>query len=92
MGVSRSTQFVAFFRWLYCAGRTISPPAHLHIQIGLAEKVRLPMFLHMRDAHEDFVPTITANRGRITGGVVHSFDGSLDAAKALVCGRAHVVV
>jgi hypothetical protein len=42
------------------------------------------MFLHMRDAHEDFLPTITANRGRFTGGVVHSFDGSLNVAKALV--------
>lgn len=42
------------------------------------------MFLHMRDATDDFLATITANRSRIPGGVVHSFDGSLDAANALV--------
>jgi TatD DNase family protein len=42
------------------------------------------MFLHCRNAHQDFIDIIRRNWGNMNGGVVHSFDGSVDEAKSLV--------
>jgi len=54
------------------------------LQLGLAEETKLPMFLHNRDTEGDFERIMRENRGRIRGGVVHSFTGSLAEARALV--------
>ncbi|KAG0450680.1 hypothetical protein HPP92_026613 [Vanilla planifolia] len=47
-------------------------------QFELAETLRLPMFLHMRAAVEDFCTILAQNRDRFIGGVAHSFTGSAE--------------
>jgi TatD DNase family protein len=54
-------------------------------QLTLAEKYELPLFLHCRAAHEDFIDILTRNREKVKrGGVVHTFDGTLEQALALI--------
>ncbi|XP_030838832.1 putative deoxyribonuclease TATDN1 [Strongylocentrotus purpuratus] len=45
-------------------------------QMVLAEETNLPLFLHCRASHQDFVDIVKRNREKIKGGVVHSFTGS----------------
>uniref|UniRef100_A0A0E0HWT4 TatD related DNase n=1 Tax=Oryza nivara TaxID=4536 RepID=A0A0E0HWT4_ORYNI len=45
-------------------------------QFELAEAVKLPMFLHMRAAGEDFCEIVSENLHRFPGGVTHSFTGT----------------
>eukprot|EP01129_Flabellula_baltica_P011044 TRINITY_DN4755_c0_g1_i2.p1 TRINITY_DN4755_c0_g1~~TRINITY_DN4755_c0_g1_i2.p1 ORF type:complete len:349 (+),score=67.14 TRINITY_DN4755_c0_g1_i2:156-1049(+) len=52
-------------------------------QFELAE-TGLPLFLHLRDADDDFIEIISRNRDRFTNGVVHSFDGSIETANRLI--------
>jgi len=42
-------------------------------QLRLAAECALPVFLHQRDAHEDFVAVLRAHRSALTGGVAHCF-------------------
>jgi TatD DNase family protein len=44
-------------------------------QLELAIETRKPVFLHQRDAHEEFVATLTPLRPRLVGGVAHCFTG-----------------
>lgn len=56
-------------------------------QLSLAEEFRLPLFLHMRNASEDFMPILERNRDKLKacgGGVVHSFTGTLEEAKSIL--------
>lgn len=43
--------------------------------MDLAEQTKLPLFLHSRNAHAEFIDIIKRNRGRITGGVVSGYRG-----------------
>ncbi|KAL0079936.1 hypothetical protein F4703DRAFT_1871708 [Phycomyces blakesleeanus] len=57
---------------------------YFEIQFNLAEKTRLPMFLHNRNTNDDFYEMVKANRHKFSHGVVHSFTGSLEEMKKLV--------
>jgi TatD DNase family protein len=42
-------------------------------QLEIAARVGKPVFLHQRDAHEDFVAILREHRPRLKGGVAHCF-------------------
>ncbi|KAM7262751.1 hypothetical protein ACFE04_000434 [Oxalis oulophora] len=53
-------------------------------QFELAYATKLPMFLHMRAAADDFCEILERNKERFTGGVTHSFtDSAADCNKLL---------
>ncbi|KAJ4831887.1 hypothetical protein Tsubulata_022301 [Turnera subulata] len=53
-------------------------------QFELAYHTKLPMFLHMRAAAEDFCEIVERNKHRFTGGVTHSFTGSAEDCDKLL--------
>lgn len=61
--------------------RNFSPPtaqrAAFRAQLELAAEVRKPVFLHQRDAHEDFCAILAEFRSRLTAGVAHCFTGGV---------------
>ncbi|KAI0320452.1 Mg-dependent DNase [Amylostereum chailletii] len=73
---------------------------HFRSQLSLAKKYHLPLFLHSRSAHDDFVRILReegfgedggrANGGK--GGVVHSFTGSIQECQDYMTMGFHVSV
>lgn len=53
-----------------------------HRQLELAAQAGKPVFLHQRDAHEDFIAILREHWAALTGGVAHCFTG---AAPELDC-------
>ena len=51
-------------------------------QLELAASVRKPVFLHQRDAHDDFLNVLRRHREQLTGGVAHCFTAGIDEARA----------
>jgi len=47
-----------------------------HQQLELAARVGKPVFLHERDAHDDFVGIVREHRATLVGGVAHCFTGT----------------
>jgi TatD DNase family protein len=64
--------------------RNYSSPADqrraFEAQLQLACELDLPVFLHQRDAHADFVGMLSDYHQDLTGAVAHCFTGSLDEA------------
>ena len=50
----------------------------------LAQKHKLPMYLHSRATGSEFVDIVKANRHKFSTGVVHSFTGDIQEMKDLV--------
>ncbi|KAI7884100.1 putative deoxyribonuclease TATDN1-like protein [Lichtheimia hyalospora FSU 10163] len=69
-------------RLQFCSKET--QKKYFEAQFELAEKTKLPMFLHNRNTGDDFVNMIKANRHRFTNGVVHSFTSTVEEMKQLV--------
>jgi TatD DNase family protein len=74
--------------------RDFSPrPAQLSAferQLQLAGTIGKPVFLHERDAHEDFVSIVNDHRSRLAGGVAHCFTGTLQQAQAYLALGLHI--
>ncbi|MEZ4294675.1 MAG: TatD family hydrolase [Polyangiaceae bacterium] len=51
-------------------------------QLALAAEMKLPVFLHERDAHDRFLAIVREQRASLCGGVVHCFTGTAAEAKA----------
>ncbi|KAF9785842.1 Mg-dependent DNase [Thelephora terrestris] len=74
--------------------------AHFRSQLGLAKKYHLPLFLHSRAAHADFVKILRdegfgQDGGKAAGGnggVVHSFTGTAEEVAELVQMGFHISV
>jgi TatD DNase family protein len=49
--------------------------AAFRAQLELAAGSGLPVFLHQRDAHEDFIDILAPMMSRLAGGVAHCFTG-----------------
>jgi TatD DNase family protein len=66
--------------------RNFSPrPAQLTAfrrQLDLAVQLRKPVFLHQRDAHEEFVAVLREYGSRLIGGVAHCFTAGIAEARA----------
>ena len=60
--------------------RNFSPPADQKrsflAHLELAAELQMPLFLHQRDAHEDFLPMIRDHRANLGAVVVHCFTGT----------------
>jgi TatD DNase family protein len=72
--------------------RNFSPPETqrqvFEMQLDLAEECGKPVFLHQRDAHEDFMRILSSHRPSLNRAVVHCFTGDaaeLHAYLALGC-------
>ncbi|ADH97595.1 TatD family hydrolase [Salisediminibacterium selenitireducens] len=50
-------------------------------QIALAKKVKLPIIIHDRDAHQDIVDILREENAADIGGIMHCFGGSVEIAR-----------
>ena len=50
-------------------------------QLELAATIGKPVFLHQRDAHDDFMAVLRRYRERLSGGVAHCFTADMDEAR-----------
>ena len=50
--------------------------------LEMAAECGLPLFLHERDAFDEFIEMMRGVRDKVTGGVVHCFTGTAEQAKA----------
>lgn len=50
-------------------------------QLNLARKLKLPVILHVRDAHEDALRILRRHPARNLGGVIHCFNGTWETAQ-----------
>ncbi|XP_015123251.1 putative deoxyribonuclease TATDN1 isoform X1 [Diachasma alloeum] len=57
---------------------------YFEMQLALCSSLGLPMFLHCRNASEDFINILRKHKGELTEGVVHSFDGNPEEANSIL--------
>lgn len=53
-------------------------------QIRLAQRVKLPIIIHNRDATADVVRILREEDAKITGGIMHCFGGSVETARECI--------
>ncbi|MCK9223350.1 MAG: TatD family hydrolase [Limnochordia bacterium] len=53
-------------------------------QLDLAGQLRLPVIIHNRDAHEDTQQILKGYKGKLAGGVMHCFSGSVEMATTML--------
>ncbi|XP_047261855.1 deoxyribonuclease TATDN1-like, partial [Capsicum annuum] len=63
---------------------TILKSRYFEKQFELAYTMKLPMFLHMRAAAQDFCDILQRNEDRFVAGVAHSFTGSAEDCDKLL--------
>ncbi|VVC33668.1 Hypothetical protein CINCED_3A017894 [Cinara cedri] len=64
---------------------------YFEMQLKLSEQFNLPLFLHCRDAAPTFIDILKRNSNCLkSGGVVHSFDGSLKDAEEIISLGFHI--
>jgi TatD DNase family protein len=65
--------------------RNLSPPdaqrQAFRRQIDIARRVRKPLVIHCRDAHDETLALLTEERAGETGGVMHCFSGDVEIAR-----------
>jgi hypothetical protein len=61
-------------------------------QLDLAWKLKLPVILHVREAHEDALRILRWHPARKLGGVIHCFYGSYEIAKQYLALGYHIGV
>ena len=65
--------------------RNLSPPAAqrqaFRRQIDIARRVRKPLVIHCRDAHDETLALLAEERAGETGGVMHCFSGDVEIAR-----------
>ena len=59
-------------------------------QLQMAVDVQLPVFLHQRDAHEDFVTLLRRFRDKLPGAVVHCFTDTGEALRDYLALDCHI--
>ncbi len=59
-------------------------------QLGLAAELRLPVFLHERDAHELFTGILREHRSSLVGAVVHCFTGTREQLESYLSLDLHI--
>lgn len=50
-------------------------------QLDLAYEMKKPVIFHVRESHGDMLTLLENRKGRLPGGVMHSFSGSAESAK-----------
>ncbi len=53
----------------------------LHQQLDLAYEMGKPVLLHVRDAQGEMLSLLEGRRGRLSGGVLHSYSGSAESVR-----------
>lgn len=51
------------------------------LQVKIACRLKKPLFIHEREAHDDVVTILKKYKDELAGGVVHCFTGTVDSAK-----------
>jgi TatD DNase family protein len=69
-------------RFEFCDKQDQIKSFKLHFK--LTKLLKLPMLLHCRNSFDDFIEILKENMDRFHGGVVHSFDGTLEQVELLV--------
>jgi TatD DNase family protein len=59
-------------------------------QIRLARKLKLPIIIHNRDAHQDIVQILKEEQASEVGGIMHCYSGSWETAKLCLDMNFHI--
>jgi TatD DNase family protein len=74
--------------------RNLSPKADqlrvFRLMLELAVEARKPLFLHQRDAHDDFVGLLQEFLAQTAGGVAHCFTGTVEQARVYLDMGLHI--